>query len=122
MQSITKNYLTDIIFRTINQTIQVRRASQRNHLYYLQYATATNDELLDFIQSIPCFDERLKSFLMGRSNESTIIISQTWEIAFMVKTKTWAQSNTWLHTDPIFAIGFYPEYITKGKDFLTLPY
>ena len=122
MQSITKTYLTDIIFRAINQTIQTRRVTQKNHLYYLQYASATNDELYDFIQSIPYFDERLKSFLMGKLKETNIIISQAWETSFIVRTKTWAESDTWLHADPIFSIGFYPEYIIRQKDFLTLPY
>ncbi len=122
MQSITKTYLTDIIFRTINQTIQIRRASQSNHLYYLRYAIATNEELYDFIQSIPYFDERLKCFLIGKLNDTTIIISQTWETSFIIKIKAWAESDIWLHTDPIFSIGFYPEYIPKQKDFLTLPY
>lgn len=122
MQSVTKAYLTDIILRVINKTIQTRRESQNNHLYYLQYGSATNDELWDFIQSIPYFDERLKNFLVGKLNDKNIIISQTWETSFIVKVKTWAESNTWLHTDPIFSIGFYPEYITNRKDFLTLPY
>ena len=122
MQSITKTYLTDIIFRTINQTIQVRRASQKNHLHYLNYPTARQEEILDFIQSTPYFDEQLKNFLMGKLNDTTIIISQNWETAFIVKCKSWAHSNDWLHKDTIFSIGFYPEYITRRKDSLTLPY
>ena len=122
MQSITKTYLTDIIFRAINETIQVRRASQKNHLHYLQYPTAREEEILDFIQSIPCFDERLKNFLMSSQEDTATIVSQSWETAFIVKCKSWAHHNDWLHKDPIFSIGFYPEYITKRKDFLTLPY
>ena len=122
MQSITKTYLTDIIFRAINQTILVRRASQKNHLHYLNYPTARQEEILDFIQSIPCFDEDLKKFLMGKLNENTIIISQNWETAFIVKCKSWAHSSDWLHKDTIFSIGFYPEYIFRRKDSLTLPY
>jgi hypothetical protein len=122
MQLVTKSYLTDIIFRTIRPGIQIRRASQSNHLHYLQFSAATNDELWAFIQSIPYFDERLKDFLMGKAGDSNIIISQTWETNFIIRVKQWADSHTWLHTDPIFSIGFYPQYITRGKDFLTLPY
>lgn len=122
MQSIIKTYLTDIIFRTINETIQTRRASQKNHLHYLRYTAATEEEIVDFIQSIPYFDDQLKSFLMNQQNEITIIISQTWETAFIIKCKSWAHSNDWLHKDPICLIGFYPEYITKRKDALRLPY
>jgi hypothetical protein len=122
MQLITKAYLADIITRTIGPTIQIRRSSQNSHLYNLQNSAVTNDELWIFIQSIPYFDEGLKKFLMGKHGDSNIIISQTWETAFLVRVKQWAESNTWLHTDPIFSIGFYPQYITSGKDFLTLPY
>jgi uncharacterized protein YciI len=122
MQLVTKSYLTDIIYRTIRPGIQLRRASQSNHLHYLQNAAATNDELWAFIQSIPYFDERLRDFLMGKPGDSNIIISQTWETNFIIRVKQWADNHTWLHTDPIFSIGFYPQYITRGKDFLTLPY
>ncbi len=122
MQSITATYLTDIIFRAINETIMVRRASQKNHLHYLNYPTAREEEIVDFILSIPYFDEQLKKFLMDKQKETTTIISQTWETAFIVKCKSWANNNDWLHKDPICLIGFYPEYITKRKDFLRLPY
>jgi len=122
MQLVTKTYLTDIILRTLCPGIQKRRASQRNQLHYLQLSAATNDELWAFIQSIPYFDERLRDFLMRKPADTNIIISQTWETNFIIRVKQWADSHTWLHTDPIFSIGFYPQYITKGKDFLTLPY
>ena len=122
MQSITKAYLADIIYRAINQTIQVRRASQKNHLHYLNYPTARQEEILDFIQSMPYFDEQLKFFLMGTLSETTIIISQNWETAFIVKCNLWAHSNDWLHKDTMFSIGFYPEYISRRKESLTLPY
>ena len=122
MQSITKTYLTDIIFRAINETIEIRRASQKNNLYYLNYPFATNEELFDFIQSIPYFDEKLKQFLMGKLNDENTIISQSWETAFIVKCKTWAQNDYWLHVDVILSVGFYAEYIKKHNDCLTLPY
>jgi len=122
MQLVTKFYLADIVVRAISPGIQLRRASQNNHLHYLQFSTPTNDELWAFIQSIPYFDQRLRDFLTGKQGESNIIISQTWETNFIIRVKQWADSNTWLHIDPIFSIGFYPQYITRGKDFLSLPY
>ena len=121
MQSITIAYLTGIILRVVNETIQLRRAAQKNHLYYLHYPAVKEDELTDFIQSIPYFDERLKNFLLDKLCDKTIVISQAWENLFIVKSKAWAKSDTWLYTDPIISIGFYPEY-NKDKDFLTLPY
>ena len=122
MQSITTTYLTDIIFRSINATIPIRRESQKNHLFYLNYPAATEDEVVDFILSIPYFDERLKDFLMGNLNSETTIISQAWETAFIVKCTTWAASNDWLHVDNIISIGFYAAYFKRFKDCLTLPY
>jgi hypothetical protein len=122
MQSITKTYLTDLLVRTINQTIQIRRVSQHKQLPYLQYTTATTDELLDFIASIPYFDEGLKNFLMGKQNDTIIIISQAWETSFMVRAKAWAESEAWLYINPIFAIGFSTQQLTREKDSLTLPY
>jgi len=122
MQFITRTYLTDIIFRGINETIQPRRMSQKNHLFYLHYPTATKDELLDFIESIPYFDDRLKDFLMGNLPNDNTIISQAWETSFIVKTKLWATSNDWLHVDVILSIGFYTKYVKANKDLLTLPY
>jgi len=122
MQSITRTYLTDIIFRAINTTIHTRRASQKNHIFYLNYPNATEDEMVDFVLSIPYFDERLKDFLMGNLNSETTIISQAWETAFIVKCTTWAASNDWLHVDSILSIGFYAACFKRFKDCLTLPY
>ena len=122
MQSITRTYLTDLLFRAVSETIHTRRTSQKNLLFYLDYPTATTEELLDFILSIPYFDERLKNFLLGNLKEETTIISQLWETAFIVKTKAWAASDEWLHVDVILSIGFYAEHTKQGVAFLTLPY
>ncbi len=78
--------------------------------------------MLDFIQSIPYFDEKLKQFLNGGKGSDITIVSQTWETAFLIKCTTWANSKHWLHQDVIFSIGFYPQYLTSAKDALTLPY
>ena len=122
MQLVTNSYLKDIIVRAISSGIQIRRAAQSNHLHYLQFAAATNDELWAFIQSIPSFDQSLRDFLLGKYGDSNTIISQTWETNFVIRVKQWADSHTWLYIDPMFSIGFYPQYITRGKDILTLPY
>ncbi|MEO6729704.1 MAG: hypothetical protein ABIN01_00710 [Ferruginibacter sp.] len=122
MQLITKAYLTDIIVRAVNETIELRRASQKNNLYHTAVGVANEDELLYFIQSIPDFDERLKNFLLEQQKEASTIISQAWETSFIVKCKAWAKSNDWLHKDPIVAVGFYPKYIINWRDVLSLPY
>lgn len=122
MQLITKSYLTSIIFRAVNATLLIRRASQKNILYYLNYPTATDEELMDFTQSCPYFDAGLKEYLLEIITDESIIISQLWETAFIVKTKEWSTSNQWLHVDVIVSIGFYPAQINSNPDCLKLPY
>src|SRR6476660_9283960 len=101
MKSITKEYLADIIYRIINQTINVHRQSKRYDLPE-EYANATDEEVLEFIHSIPYFDTRLKDFIIGQMIESTIIISQSWENEFIIKSRAWAESFEWLYGDDRF--------------------
>ncbi len=122
MKAITRDYLTDIIFRTINKTIDIHRNSKKNHFYYEPYPTATDEEILDFIHSIPYFDERLKNFLIGNLTDATIIISQTWEIEFLKKTLSWAGSFEWLHGNDYFLSEAHISSIKKHAEFLGLPY
>ena len=122
MQLISRSYLTGIVFRAINNTIQERRASQQNQLFYLNYPTATEEEFWDFIQSIPYFDAELKNFLISKLADESIIVSQPWETSFIVKTKQWASTNEWLHVDVIVSLGFYAEYFMLSPDYLKLPY
>ena len=122
MKAITRDYLTDIIFRTINKTIDIHRNSKKNSFYYEPYPTATDEEILDFIHSIPYFDERLKNFLIGNLTDATIIISQTWEIEFLKKTLTWAGSFEWLHGNDYFLSEAHISSIKKHAEFLGLPY
>ena len=122
MKAITRDYLTDIIFRTINKTIDIHRNSKKNSFYYEPYPTATDEEILDFIHSIPYFDERLKNFLIGNLTDATIIISQTWEIEFLKKTLSWAGSFEWLHGNDYFLSEAHISSIKKHAEFLGLPY
>ena len=122
MQLITKSYLTSIIFRAVNETLDTRRASQKNILYYLNYPTATSEELLDFIDSCPFFDTGLKTYLLASFSDESIIIGQHWETAFIVKTRQWASSGQWLHVDVIVSIGFYAGHLNRGADCIKLPY
>src|SRR5215203_2684064 len=97
MNSITKDYLTEIIFKKIAGNINFHRQSKR-HLGSMEHASVpTDEEVLDFIISIPYFDDRLKDFLIGNLGETTIIISQSWENEFIIKAKLWADSMDWLH-------------------------
>src|SRR4051794_35178247 len=102
MKAITKDYLVDTIFRNINRSIDIHRNSKRNAFYYEPHPTATDEEILDFIHTIPYLDLNLKNFLVGNLSEETIIISQTWEIEFLKKTVSWAESFEWLHGNDYF--------------------
>ncbi len=120
MQSITKTYLIDIISRAVNKTIWARRASQ-NPSCYVHCAAVNEQEVNDFIQSIPYFDEKLKAFLLDKNDNATII-SQSWETTFIIKSKSWAESNIWLQANPLLTIGWQAGSIRPDSQFLTLPY
>ena len=122
MKAITNTYLADIIYRVINETIDVHRESKRNFFYYEPYPSATDEEILEFIHSIPYFDERLKNFLLGNLTEKAIILSQAWEIEFRKRTQAWAESFEWLHGDDSFLKEAHINGIKSTVSFLTLPY
>ncbi|MEO6488926.1 MAG: hypothetical protein ABIO04_03210 [Ferruginibacter sp.] len=121
MKSITKEYLSDIIFRIINKSIDGHRASKRYDLSDKDFP-ATDEEVLEFLHSIPYFDTRLKDFIIGHLSERTIIVSQAWENEFIVKCRAWAESYEWLHGDDRFLSDKHLDKIKKEATFLTLPY
>ena len=122
MNSITKDYLAEIIFRKISETIDIHRQSKKYQTDNEPYQIATDAEVLDFIISIPYFDDKLKDFLIGNLVEHTIIISQSWENEFIKKTKLWVESFEWLHGDNKFFNATSSSEANKEGVFLTLPY
>lgn len=122
MISVTGEYLLNIIERHVNRTIGFRRNLPIEEIRDEKMLASTNEEIADFILSIPYFDERLKNFILGFSNEQTIIISQSWEIAFMVRAGKWAESDEWLHGAFRLSMCPYAEELKGNADFLTLPY
>ena len=122
MKSITKDYLAGIIFRLINKTIDTHRQSKRNYRQQEYGIVATDDEILEFIHSIPYFDVRLKDFIIGNIEERTIIISQNWENEFLIKCRAWSESFEWLHGDDRFLKDKHLDNIKRNAVFLTLPY
>lgn len=122
MKSITKDYLADIIFRRISKTIDTHRQSKRNYMLQGHYPFATDEEILEFIHSIPYFDVRLKDFIIGHLSERTIIISQAWENEFILKCNAWAESFEWLHGDDRFLSDRHLDDLKRNAVFLTLPY
>lgn len=122
MNSITKDYLTGIIFKEISATIDQYRESKKPPFDNEAYPGATDEEVLDFIIAIPYFDDKLKDFLIGNLVEDTIIISQTWEIEFIKRTRLWAASNDWLHGSDCLSDENYINPVNRDRAFLTLPY
>lgn len=122
MIAVTGEYLINIIERRVNQTIGLRRNLSATELLVGPLLYATNEEIADFILSIPYFDERLKNFILGFLSEQTIIISQTWEIAFSVRTGRWAESDEWLHGAFRLSMNSNTSQQRSNMDFLTLPY
>src|SRR5688500_2153099 len=97
MISGTGEYLISIIERHVNKTIQLRRTPPGEPCYAGNNEAASNEEIADFILSIPFFHDGLKDFILGNANEQTIIVSQPWEIAFIIRTKKWAECDEWRH-------------------------
>ncbi|MDB5280495.1 MAG: hypothetical protein JWR61_5450 [Ferruginibacter sp.] len=122
MIAVTGEYLINIIERRVNQTIGLRRNLSAAELLTEPLLYPTNEEIADFILSIPYFDERLKNFILGFLTEQTIIISQTWEIAFSVRTGRWAESDEWLHGAFRLSMNSLEDHQHNNADFLTLPY
>ena len=122
MIAVTGEYLINIIERRVNQTIGLRRNLSPAELAEEHFLYATNEEIADFILSIPYFDERLKNFILGFLTEQTIIISQSWEIAFIVRTRSWAESDEWLHGAFRLSMSTLDDHQQNNPDFLTLPY
>lgn len=120
MNSITKDYLTGIIFKKISETIDQHRESRNHQFDNEPYPGATDEEVLDFIISIPYFDEKLKDFLLGNLAEDTIIISQAWENEFIKKTGLWVESKEWLNGNDYFLNE--ANCNDREKAFLRLPY
>jgi hypothetical protein len=123
MQSITKTYLTDIIFRMVNPTIQLHRQSKKSLLYYDHPdLPASDEEIAEFIISIPYLDDRLKDFLFGNISDETIIISQAWETEFVKKCILWVRSFEWIDGAHSYLNDAHLNSIKKNAVCLTLPY
>ena len=122
MISVTGEYLISIIERHVNKTIQLRRTPPGERFDAINKEPATNEEIADFILSIPFFHDGLKDFILGNANEQTIIVSQPWEIAFIIRTKKWAECDEWLHQAFQSSPKFYTGPPQTGTDSLKLPY
>lgn len=122
MNAITKDYLTGIVFKNASETIDKHRESKQHQFDNEPYPGATDEELLDFIITIPYFDERLKDFLLGNLAEDTFIVSQAWENEFIKKTRLWAGSFEWLQGGDYLLREAHINGINKETTFLKLPY
>ncbi len=122
MQSITKNYLTDIIYRMISKSIELHRKSKNNDHYNAICKVAMDEEMIDFIVTIPYFDVDLKDFLLGNVKEETVIISQSWETEFIKKCTAWARSYEWLEGDEYYLSDAHISQLMRQAECLSLPY
>lgn len=120
MISVTSEYLVAVVERHLSKTIALRR--QAGGFDNNSHAAATNEEIADFILSIPFFHNSLKDFIMGNTAVQTIIVSQSWEIAFIIRTKKWAESQDWLQSANQPAPKFYLAAPAAVSDSLNLPY
>jgi hypothetical protein len=96
MKCVTKIYLVEIIYRMIDEQIGVHRMARKQPSLLPNDAPPTGEEVLDFIISIPFFDNRLKDFLIGNVPDHAILISANWEQLFIEGTANWCNSAEWL--------------------------
>lgn len=119
MQSITKDYLLDIIEKKMNTTIHLHRKQNPHSLNMALYAKATPSEINNFIYSIPYFDSGLKNFLTATGEQQTII-SQAWELEFVKKCELWLGSYEWMYGKP--QLFNSTDIKSTDKNYLSLPY
>jgi len=121
MQSITQEYLLDIIQKKMNVIIHLHRKQNPHSLNLSLYSKSTVQEVQEFILSIPYFDAGLKNFLTTTVQQQTII-SQTWELEFVKKCELWMKSYEWLYGKPNFFNEVNDTGLNGSKGYLTLPY
>lgn len=119
MKGITRAYLLYLIKDYIRLTIHYRRNIARNY-FVEEKMEITEEEIIDFIISIPYFTVELKDFLMENLSVQMIIISQQWEKDFTRKAVAWATDARWTTADMSFLSNSYKNI--NITDLLNLPY
>ncbi len=95
MKSITRIYLASIIYIVIHKNSLRDLDTSEEELFGNYYYASTDEKVLDFILSIPYFDEGLKDFIVGNLKEQSVIITTEWEDEFIDKCFLWAESTGW---------------------------
>jgi hypothetical protein len=119
MKGITRAYLLYLIKDYVKLTIHHRRNIPRNY-FAEEVVEITDEEIIDFVISIPYFTVELKDFLMENLSVQMIIISQQWEKDFTRKAVAWATDSRWTSADMSFLSNSYKN--TNITDLLNLPY
>ena len=119
MKNIVSDYLLNLLCDCIKTTIHYRR-KMVSHQGLFKTDDPTNEEIIDFVYSIPYFDEGLKDFMLEHLQLHAIIIDDTWEQLFIKKSIAWAIHPDWTQTDLSFLNGSGNEY--AGHGLLSLPY
>jgi hypothetical protein len=96
-----KSYeLRKLIFEAINPTIEIHRESDENYFWLEHNPCVTDQEIEDFIQSIPYFKQELKCFLLNDfPGVEEMFVTDEWQEEFEQKVKAWTESFEWLNGD-----------------------
>lgn len=119
MKGITRAYLLYLIKDYIKLTIHHRRNIPRNY-FAEELVEITEEEIIDFIISIPYLTVELKDFLMENLSVQMIIVSKEWEKDFTRNAVAWATDGKWTAADMSFLCNSYKNI--KITDLLSLPY
>ena len=101
MVYVTSYYLITVIERELKSTIELYRQSKRTYYFDGDYFVA-DQEVNDFIFSIPYFTYDLKEFLYSRDSSIVIEETQDWLYKFLENIYLWSESAEWLYDDMPF--------------------
>ena len=120
MITVTSEYLINVIERHIRESVAGKVIS--GSTASVRGAELPSELIADFLLSIPYFDEGLKNFILGMSREQVMIVSQAWEIEFILRTKTWANDEAWLAKPSAANKKIMVNDTAASFNFLKLPY
>ena len=98
---ITSHYLRALIKEELRSTIELYRQSKRTYYFDGDYYVA-DQELEDFIFSIPYFSYDLKEFIRYSWGSVFIGVTKEWYYQFLECIYLWSESDEWLYDDMMF--------------------
>ncbi len=117
--------LREIVRRAIAPTISIHRKPEKTLAKYKEQVV-TEEEIDEFLFSIPYLDRALCYYLLGNgiisNNETSLWVTDNWIQEFERRIQYWAESSEWLKGNLILI--HYPGFMGRAMiddDTLRLP-